>query len=78
MNRIDIELRLARSRADLLETLAAMPPDELHAPRTRSEHDPESWWSCADHFIHTTLIERNWNAVIRRHLAGEPALPRRT
>jgi hypothetical protein len=77
MNRIDIEIRLNRDRAWLLETLSAMPPEELYAPRTRSEHDPGKWWSYADHFIHTTLIERNWNDMIRRHLRGEPALPRR-
>lgn len=77
MDRIAIEIELNRDRAWLLETLSAMPPDELYAPRTRSEHDPSSWWSYADHFIHTTLIERNWNDMIRRHLRGEEALPRR-
>ena len=77
MNRIDIEIRLNRDRAWLLETLSAMPPEEFYAPRTRSEHDPGKWWSYADHFIHTTLIERDWNDMIRRHLRGEPALPRR-
>ncbi len=25
-------------------------------------------------FVHTTLIERNWNAMFRRHLAGEEGL----
>lgn len=77
MNRIDIEIKLSRDRAWLLETLGAMPEAELYAPRTRSEHDPDTWWSYADHFIHTTLIERNWNDMIRRHLRGETALPRR-
>lgn len=77
MNRIDIEIKLSRDRAWLLETLGAMSPAELYAPRTRSEHDPAKWWSYADHFIHTTLIERNWNDMIRRHLRGEAALPRR-
>jgi len=77
MNRIEIEIKLNRDRAWLLETLGAMSPGELHAPRTRSEHDPNKWWSYADHFIHTTRIERNWNDMIRRHLRGEPALPRR-
>lgn len=34
--------------------------------------------SYADHFIHTTLIERQWNEMFRRHLAGERGLePRR-
>lgn len=77
MDRIAIEIELNRDRTWLLETLSAMPPEALHAPRTRSEHDPGAWWSYADHFIHTTLIEQNWNDMIRRHLRGEQALPRR-
>jgi hypothetical protein len=70
MNRIEIEARLNKDRAWLLETLSAMTPEELAAPRTPSEHDPSKTWSFADHFIHTTLIEGNWNDMFRRHLAG--------
>ena len=70
MNRIEIEAKLNKDRAWLLETLAAMSEAELHAPRTPSEHDPSKTWSYADHFIHTTLIERNWNDMFRRHLEG--------
>lgn len=77
MNRSEIEIKLNRDRAWLLETLAAMPEDELHAPRTFSEHDPDSRWSYADHFIHTTLIERNWNAMFRRHLDGDRGMEKR-
>ncbi|MCL4243299.1 MAG: hypothetical protein KJ048_18260, partial [Dehalococcoidia bacterium] len=61
MNRIDIEVKLNRDRAWLMETLAGMSDADLRAPRTPSEHDPEKTWSYADHFIHTTLIEKNWN-----------------
>jgi len=74
MDRIEIEIRLNRDRAWLLERLGAMPVEELMAPRTFSEHDPESCWSFADHFVHTTLIERNWNAMIRRHVSGDRGL----
>ncbi len=70
MNRIDIEVKLNRDRAWLLETLSQMSTDELTAPRTPSEHDPAKTWSFADHFVHTTLIERNWNEMFKRHLAG--------
>ena len=78
MNRVEIEIKLNRDRAWLLERLGAMSDEELNAPRTFSEHDPESRWSYADHFIHTTLIERNWNEMFRRHVAGERGLePRR-
>lgn len=71
MDRIAIEIKLHRGRADALERLAAMSEDDRRAPRTRSEHDADSWWSYADHFIHTTLIERNFNEMIRRHVRGE-------
>ena len=74
MDRIEIEIKLNRDRAWLLERLGSMSDDELTAPRTFSEHDPESRWSFADHFIHTTLIERNWNAMFRRHVSGERGL----
>ena len=78
MNRIEIEIKLNRDRAWLLEKLSALSPSELAEPRTFSEHDAESRWSYADHFIHTTLIERNWNDMFRRHLGGERGLePRR-
>ena len=74
MNRIEIEIELHRGRADALEELAAMSGDELRKPRTRSEHDPDSWWCYADHFIHTTLIERSFNEMVRRHLRGEQGM----
>jgi hypothetical protein len=77
VNRAEIEIKLNRDRAWLLETLAAMSEEDLHAPRTFSEHDPDSRWSYADHFIHTTLIERNWNAMFRRHLEGDRGMEKR-
>lgn len=70
MNRIEIEAKLNTDRSWLLETLSEMSPEELAAPRTPSEHDATKTWSFADHFIHTTLIERNWNDMFRRHVAG--------
>ena len=76
MNRIEIEVKLNRDRAWLLEALAQMSDEELYAPRTRSEHDPSKTWSYADHFVHTTLIEKNWNAMFRRHLEGQPGMQR--
>ena len=71
MDRIDIEIELHRGRADALEWIRSIPAEELHAPRTRSEHDPDSWWSHADHFVHTALIERSFNEMVRRHVRGE-------
>lgn len=77
MNRIEIEIKLNRDRAWLLERLGAMSEEELSAPRTFSEHDPDSRWSFADHFVHTTLIEQNWNDMFRRHTSGDKGLPPR-
>jgi hypothetical protein len=71
LNRIQIEQRLAKSRADCIDKMLALSEDELYAPKTQSEHDPELWWSPADHFIHPTLIERSFNDMIRRHVAGQ-------
>jgi len=70
MNRIEIEIALHRGRADQLEWVASLTEEQLREPRTRSEHDPDSWWTNADHFIHTTLIEKNFNEMIRRHVSG--------
>lgn len=77
MNRVEIEIKLNRDRAWLLERLVDMSEDDLRAPRTFSEHDEDSRWSFADHFIHTTLIERNWNEMFRRHLGGDHGLEKR-
>ncbi len=76
MNRIDIEVKLSRDRTWLLETLSQMSAADLYAPRTQSEHDPAKTWSYADHFVHTTLIEKNWNGMFRRHLEGQPGMAR--
>lgn len=77
MNRIEIEIKLNRDRAWLLETLVAMDPALLNRDATPSEHDPSKSWSIADHFIHTTLIEQNWNAMFRRHITGQPGMQAR-
>ncbi len=70
MNRSEIEIKLNRDRAWLLETYAAMPPEELTRDATPSENDPNSMWSALDHLAHLALIERDFNAMIRRHLGG--------
>lgn len=74
MDRIDVEIKLHRGRAEALEAIAAMSEEERNEPRTRSEDNPDSWWTNADHFIHTTLIEKNFNEMIRRHVRGETAM----
>ncbi len=74
VNRIEIEIELHRGRADALEWVSSLSEEQQREPRTRSEHDPESWWTPADHFVHTTLIERSFNEMVRRHLRGEQGM----
>ena len=74
MNRIEIEIELHRGRADSLEWISSLSDEERTKPRTQSEHDPDSWWSAADHFVHTTLIEKNFNEMVRRHINGKPGM----
>ena len=71
MNRLEIEKTLNEDRAWLLNTYAGLDQSELTAPVTPSEHDDSKMWSAKDHLVHLILIERDWNSMIRRHIAGE-------
>lgn len=71
MNRIEIEVKLNKDRAWLLETYAAMAPEDLTRGVTPSEHDPSSSWSTKDHLAHLSGIEKNFNRMIRRHVGGD-------
>ena len=71
MNRTEIEIALNRDRAWLIETFAALSETDVTRPATQSEHDPASMWSAKDHLAHLAGIERTFNAMIRRHLAGD-------
>lgn len=71
MNRIELEHKLNEGREWLLTTFGALDEEQLHRPRTTSEHDPQNHWSALDHFVHLALIERNFNSMIRRHLSGD-------
>ena len=71
MHRIEIEAKLNRDRAWLLETYAEMSEEDLTRGVTSSEHDPASTWSAKDHLAHLAGIERRFNEMIRRHVAGD-------
>lgn len=71
MDRIEIEIKLNKDRAWLLDTYASLSADELTAGVTPSEHDPSSMWSAKDHLAHLAGIERNFVRMIRRHIAGD-------
>lgn len=74
MNRVEIEIELHRGRADQLEWITSFSDEDLTKDRTQSEDNPDSWWNAADHFVHTTLIEKNFNAMVRRHINGEQGM----
>ena len=71
MGRIDIEVKLNRDRAWLLETYAGLSEEKLSSGLTPSEHNPENMWSALDHLAHLALIEHTFARMIRRHVAGE-------
>jgi hypothetical protein len=56
LTRIEIEARLNRDRAWLLETYATLDERQLSTPVTPSEHDPEVSWNAKDHFVHLALM----------------------
>lgn len=72
MERWEIEAKLNRDRAWLLETYSALSIEDLYRPATRSEHDPSSMWSAADHLAHLAGIEFSFIEMIRKHLDGQP------
>ncbi|MCC7366739.1 MAG: DinB family protein [Dehalococcoidia bacterium] len=71
MERWEIEAKLNRDRAWLVETYAALDPTQLTAPATPSEHEPGIIWTALDHLAHLSGIELNFVAMVRRHIAGD-------
>lgn len=71
MNRDEIEISLNTARVQLLKDYAALSPEDLVRGVTPSEHDPSTSWSAKDHLAHLSGIEKNFNAMIRRHLEGD-------
>lgn len=73
MNRNEIEIKLNRDRAWLLETFAAMSEEDLSRGITTSRHNPEASWSAKDHLSHLIGIEVAFNGIIKRHVEGDPS-----
>lgn len=71
MNRVEVELKLNDARSWLLTCFMGLSDEQLRRPITPSEHDPANLWSALDHFAHLALIERNFAAMVRRHVAGD-------
>ena len=71
MTRTEIEIKLNRDRAWLLETWTAFSTEDLTRGITVSRHDSNFRWSALDHLTHLAGIEAVFNRIIRRSLAGE-------
>ena len=71
MDRTEIEIKLNRDRAWLLETARALSEGDLTKPATASAHDPSSMWSAKDHLAHLAGIEEGFVQMIRNFLGGE-------
>jgi uncharacterized damage-inducible protein DinB len=72
MDRTEIEVKLNTGRVWTLETWLALPEADLLRAATRSEHDPETFWSAKDHLAHLAGIEHHFIDMIRRHVEGDP------
>ena len=70
MDRVTLERKLNEGRDWLLGNYGGLSEEQLRRPLTVSQHDSESRWSALDHFAHLALIERNFAAIVRRHVAG--------
>ena len=70
MRRITIEKELHEGRVWLLDKYTGLTDDQLHRGLTPSEHDPSNMWTALDHLAHLSLIEHNFAAMVRRHVAG--------
>jgi len=71
VNRIEIESKLNEGRNEVLARFSQLTDEQLHRPLTQSGHDPSNHWTALDHFSHLALVERNFQVMIRRHLAGD-------
>jgi hypothetical protein len=69
--RAGIEGKLAKERAALLERYERLSSDELAAACTESEHDGGAPWSAKDHLAHLADIERTFQGIVERTIAGD-------
>jgi hypothetical protein len=72
VNRVELETKLNEGRNWILAKYESLSEEQLHRPLTESQHDPENRWTALDHLAHLALVERNFNAMVRRHFDGTP------
>lgn len=70
MRRATVERELHEGRVWLLGKYESLTEEQRHRGLTPSEHDPANMWSALDHLAHLSLIERNFAAMVRRHVGG--------
>jgi hypothetical protein len=63
--------KLRKERERLEEHYRALAPEDLTCACTQSEAEDGSPWTAKDHIAHLGMIERAFQAMIRRHLSGE-------
>ncbi|MDQ1374319.1 MAG: hypothetical protein QOJ09_1657 [Actinomycetota bacterium] len=71
--RSGIEGKLAKQRAALLDRYRQLGAEQLTEPCTESEHEGGAPWSAKDHLAHLAMIERTFQGIVERTLAGEAA-----
>ncbi len=72
-DRTQILESLATQRAELERRYRAFSIEELNAPCTPSEHDPQEQWSPKDHLAHFLRIEAAFLAMAQRTIGGDPS-----
>jgi hypothetical protein len=70
-DRAAIVAKLAKERDKLVSHYRSLPDPDLTRPCTQSEVDGEQPWSAKDHLAHLAMIERAFQGMIRRFVAGE-------
>ena len=73
MNRAEIEIKLNRDRASLLEAIGALPDNVVGKGVTPSQHNNTVLWSAKDHLVHLAGIEHLFNGIIKRTIEGDPS-----
>jgi hypothetical protein len=70
-DRETIEKTLTRERTQLLDWYRTQPADRVEAECTKSEDPDGAMWKAKDHLAHLAHIERAFQGMIERSLAGK-------
>jgi uncharacterized damage-inducible protein DinB len=68
--REEIIAKLDKERTKLVDRFRSLPAEDLTRPCTESEVDGADAWAAKDHLAHLAMIERAFQAMIRRTLDG--------